>query len=414
MKIAIIGSGIAGNTIGHLLHKEHDISIFESNNRVGGHSHTHRISLEHNQDISVDTGFIVFNKKTYPLFTNLLDELNIDYEDSDMSFSVFSKLSGLEYNGTNLNTLFAQRKNIFSPRFIKMVFEILRFNKDSLKVLNSESEFTLGEYLDQENHSKFFSDHYILPMGAAIWSSDIKTMLNFPAKFFVSFFNNHGMLSVNKRPQWLTITGGSENYVEKLCRPFRNKIQLNSKIKSIDRTKHGVRINHHSSEEFFDYVFFACHSDQALKLLSDASAQEKNVLEALPYVSNDVLLHTDPSFMPKNKLAWAAWNYNIDKKPDDPITLTYNMNILQNLKTKQPILVTLNPNKPIHKEKILKRLNYSHPKFSMQGIEAQKQHNVISGINYTGYAGAYWGNGFHEDGVRSAYNAIKHFKDFIQ
>ena len=414
MKIAIIGSGIAGNTIGHLLHKEHDISIFESNNRVGGHSHTHRISLEHNQDISVDTGFIVFNKKTYPLFTNLLDELNIDYEDSDMSFSVFSKLSGLEYNGTNLNTLFAQRKNIFSPRFIKMVFEILRFNKDSLKVLNSESEFTLGEYLDQENHSKFFSDHYILPMGSAIWSSDIKTMLNFPAKFFVSFFNNHGMLSVNNRPQWLTITGGSENYVEKLCRPFRNKIQLNSKIKSIDRTKYGVRINHHSSEEFFDYVFFACHSDQALKLLSDASAQEKNVLEALPYVSNDVLLHTDASFMPKNKLAWAAWNYNIDKKPDDPITLTYNMNILQNLKTKQPILVTLNPNKPIHKEKILKRLNYSHPKFSMQGIEAQKQHSVISGINYTGYAGAYWGNGFHEDGVRSAYNAIKHFKDFIQ
>ena len=222
MKIAIIGSGIAGNTIGHLLHKEHDISIFESNNRVGGHSHTHRISLEHNQDISVDTGFIVFNKKTYPLFTNLLDELNIDYEDSDMSFSVFSKLSGLEYNGTNLNTLFAQRKNIFSPRFIKMVFEILRFNKDSLKVLNSESEFTLGEYLDQENHSKFFSDHYILPMGSAIWSSDIKTMLNFPAKFFVSFFNNHGMLSVNNRPQWLTITGGSENYVEKLCSPIRN------------------------------------------------------------------------------------------------------------------------------------------------------------------------------------------------
>ena len=210
MKIAIIGSGISGNTIAHLLYKDHDIQVFENDSRIGGHSHTHNISVEENKKITVDTGFIVFNKKTYPLFTSLLDELEIDYEQSNMSFSVFSELSRLEYNGTNLNTLFAQRKNLFKPRFIKMIFEILRFNKQSLSLLNDDSNQTLGDFLKQNNYSKFFSDHYILPMGSAIWSSNIETMLNFPAKFFVTFFHNHGMLSVNNRPQWLTISGGSE------------------------------------------------------------------------------------------------------------------------------------------------------------------------------------------------------------
>ena len=414
MKIAIIGSGISGNTIAHLLYKDHDIQVFENDSRIGGHSHTHNISVEENKEITVDTGFIVFNKKTYPLFTSLLDELEIDYEQSNMSFSVFSELSRLEYNGTNLNTLFAQRKNLFKPRFIKMIFEILRFNKESLSLLNDDSNQTLGEFLKQNNYSKFFSDHYILPMGSAIWSSNIKTMLNFPAKFFVTFFHNHGMLSVNNRPQWLTISGGSKQYVNKLCHPFRGKIQLNSKIKSISRLENKVKISHQNSEEFFDYIFFACHSDQALDLLNDATSNEKNILGALPYVSNDVVLHTDSSFMPKNKLAWAAWNYNIDKNPEDPITLTYNMNILQNIKSKQPILVTLNPNKPIKKDKVFKRLKYSHPKFSRDGIMAQKKHSIISGFKNTSYAGAYWGNGFHEDGVKSAYSAVKHFHTFVK
>ena len=278
MKIAIIGSGISGNTIAHLLYKDHDIQVFENDSRIGGHSHTHNISVEENKKITVDTGFIVFNKKTYPLFTSLLDELEIDYEQSNMSFSVFSELSRLEYNGTNLNTLFAQRKNLFKPRFIKMIFEILRFNKESLSLLNDDSNQTLGEFLKQNNYSKFFSDHYILPMGSAIWSSNIETMLNFPAKFFVTFFHNHGMLSVNNRPQWLTISGGSEQYVNKLCHPFRSKIQLNSKIKSISRLENKVKISHQNSEEFFDYIFFACHSDQALELLNDATSNEKNIL----------------------------------------------------------------------------------------------------------------------------------------
>ena len=410
MKVAIIGSGIAGNTIAHLLHKDHDIKVFENESRVGGHSHTHTIQLTDNEEVSVDTGFIVFNKKTYPLFTALLDELKVEYENSNMSFSVFSSVSGLEYNGTNLNTLFAQRKNIFNPRFIKMIFEILSFNKKCLNLLNNDTDITLGEFLNSQNYSKFFSDHYILPMGSAIWSSDIATMLNFPAKFFVTFLHNHGMLSIDDRPQWLTIKGGSKHYVEKLCQPFRKKIHLNAKIQSIKRLKNKVVIIHRKSEEHFDYVFFACHSDQALQLLSDPSNDEKDILGSLPYVSNKVILHTDSNVMPKNKLAWAAWNYNIDKKPDDPITLTYNMNILQNLMTKESILVTLNPNKSIIEDRIIKQLQYSHPKFSNQGIIAQKKHSLISGINNTGYAGAYWGNGFHEDGVKSAYNAIQHFK----
>lgn len=412
MKIAIIGSGISGNTIAHLLHKDHELTIFEKESRIGGHSHTHSIKLNAKKPIFVDTGFIVFNKKTYPLFTNLLDELKVDYEDTAMSFSVFSQKSNIEYNGTNLNTLFTQRKNIFKPRFIKMILEILRFNKESLELLEDKKNITLGEFLSKKNYSNFFSDHYILPMGSAIWSSDIETMLKFPAKFFVTFFHNHGMLSVNNRPQWLTISGGSKNYVDKLCRPFRDKILLNSKIKSVQRTKNKVKIIHEKID-LFDHVFFACHSNQSLKLLSDATTDEKNILQSLPYVSNDVFLHTDASCMPKNKLAWAAWNYNIDKQPNEPITLTYNMNILQNLRTKEDVLVTLNPNQALAKNKIIKKLNYSHPKFSLEGIAAQKKYNTISGRNNTSFAGAYWGNGFHEDGVKSAYDAVKQFKSSL-
>ena len=410
MKIAIVGSGISGNSLAYTLSKEHDITLFEKNNRLGGHSHTHEI-ISQGKKINVDTGFIVFNKKTYPLFTKLLDELNVQYEKSDMSFSVFSKDKNFEYNGTSINTLFSQRKNIFNYKFIKMIYEIIKFNKVALTLLSAKTEISLETFLRQNNFSDYFCKNYILPMGSAIWSSNINSMLKFPAVFFVKFFNNHGMLNINDRPQWLTVTNGSKEYVEKLTASIKKNIRLNCPVRAVKRNKDSVEITSSDGNEIFDYIFFACHSDEALKLISDPSAQEKEVLSSIPYSKNEVTLHTDESIMPKNKLTWAAWNYNIDSTDDMPIALTYNMNILQNLKTQQTILVTLNDNGNINPEKVLKKINYDHPLFSLRSVEAQKNYGIISGVNRTGYAGAYWGNGFHEDGISSAYNAIKFFKE---
>ncbi len=408
MKIAIIGSGISGNTLAYHLNSNHQITLFESNSRVGGHSHTHEIEIA-NQKLNVDTGFIVFNKKTYPHFLNLLHELKVPYENSAMSFSVKDSQKDFEYNGTNLNALFAQRKNLISPTFYKMIKEILRFNKNSTLLLKDNEEISLGEYLDREAYSDFFKKYYILPMGSAIWSSDVKTMMTFPAKFFVRFFDNHGMLNINDRPQWLTITGGSINYVKKLISPFEKKIKLNSQIKSVDRKNDHVAIQFHDRDEKFDWIFFACHSDEALKLIKSPTQDEKNVLKAIPYTDNEVILHFDERFMPRRKLAWAAWNYHVAEDSSSPVSLTYNMNILQNLKTNVPVLVTLNPQEKIDKHKIIKKLSYAHPQYSLKSIEAQSKHHLISGVNRTSFAGAYWGNGFHEDGVKSAIDAIEQF-----
>jgi predicted NAD/FAD-binding protein len=408
MKIAIIGSGISGNTLAYYLNPHHQIALFESNDRIGGHSHTHHIDV-FNQKVSVDTGFIVFNKKTYPNFLKLLHELKVPYENSAMSFSVKDSQKDFEYNGTNLNALFAQRKNFINPSFYKMIREILRFNKSSIILLSGDEEISLGDYLKREGYSDFFKKYYILPMGSAIWSSNIKTMMQFPAKFFIQFFNNHGMLNINDRPQWLTISGGSINYVDKMIKPFRKKIKLNQNIKYVERKKDHIAIHHKDRVEKFDWVFFACHSDEALKLIKSPSFHEKNILKAIPYTDNEVILHYDDHFMPKRKLAWAAWNYHIDDNANSPASLTYNMNILQNLKTEVPLLVTLNPLQKINKKKIIKTLSYAHPQYSLRSIDAQSKYHLISGVNRTSFAGAYWGNGFHEDGVKSALDAIQQF-----
>jgi predicted NAD/FAD-binding protein len=329
-----------------------------------------------------------------------------------MSFSVFSKENNFEYNGTSLNSLFSQRRNLLSPRFLKMIFEILRFNKESIKL--KSKTILLKQYLKNNNYSAYFCKNYILPMGAAIWSSDIKTILNFPAHFFINFFKNHGMLSVTNRPQWLTIKGGSQEYVKKLTNDFKNKIKLNSTIKNIARYKNYVLIEDNKSKEKFDYVFFACHSDEALEILKKPTDDEVKILKSLPYQKNDIILHTDSSIMPQKKLSWAAWNYNIDSPDDSPITLTYNMNILQNIKTQDALLVTLNPKQVISKDKVIKKLQYTHPKFSKESVSAQLKNKIISGKNRTFYSGAYWGKGFHEDGVKSAYEAVKIFEDIIK
>ncbi|OZA05355.1 MAG: FAD-dependent oxidoreductase [Methylophilaceae bacterium 17-44-8] len=411
MKIAIIGSGIAGNTLAHHLYQQHDITVFEANEHIGGHTHTHDIAL-FGQHYQVDTGFIVFNDRTYPNFIQLLDELKVDWQPSDMSFSVRDEVTGLEYNGTTLNNLFAQRSNLLKPSFYRMIRDILRFNKTAPELLQDGSEITLGDYLAQGNYSPQFVHHYIVPMGSAIWSTDTAQMMQFPARFFVRFFHHHGMLSVNDRPQWRVVKGGSKAYVEKLTEPFKSSIKRNTPIESVRRLKSGVKVKPlNQVEQTFDYVFFACHSDQALAMLGkDATAAEREVLGAIPYQENTIYLHYDRSLLPKRKLAWAAWNYHITDKPSDKVLVTYNMNILQGLQSEQPILVTLNHTDFINPAKVIKRLSYMHPVYTVAGAAAQARHAEISGQYRTGYAGAYWRNGFHEDGVVSALAALSHFE----
>jgi uncharacterized protein len=415
MKIAIIGSGIAGSTLAHHLYKSHDITVFEANSHVGGHTHTHELEL-FGQNYAIDTGFIVFNDRTYPNFIALLNELKVPWQPSNMSFSVRNEATGLEYNGTTINSLFAQRRNFFRPSFYGMIQEILRFNKESLVLLNSETEITLGDYLAKNNYNPMFINNYIVPMGAAIWSTDAAQMMDFPARFLVRFFHHHGFLTVNNRPQWRTIVGGSARYVEALTKPFLHKIKLNSPIVSVKRLKKSVKIKpQFEDEESFDYVFFACHSDQALAMLgADASPVEREILGAIPYQENSIYLHHDGSLMPKRKLAWAAWNYHVTKTPTDKVQVTYNMNILQNLQSPEPILVTLNHTDFINPAKVIKRLKYTHPLYTITGAAAQARHAEISGQNRTGFAGAYWRNGFHEDGVVSALAALQHFEASLQ
>ncbi|MDO9151174.1 MAG: FAD-dependent oxidoreductase [Methylotenera sp.] len=413
MKIAIIGSGIAGNTIAHHLHAKHDITVFEAESHIGGHTHTHQIQHE-GKSVNVDTGFIVFNDRTYPNFINLLNELNVAWQPSSMSFSVRCENTGLEYNGTSLNSLFAQRINLFKPSFHRMIRDILRFNKTSLELLDDGNEIKLGDYLRQGNYSQQFIDQYIVPMGAAIWSTDAKQMLSFPARFFVRFFHHHGMLTVNDRPQWRTISGGSASYVYALTAPFKHKIRLNTPVESVRRLKTSVRVKPiNGEEEKFDFVFFACHSDQALKMLLDKTAEETQILGAIPYQENTIFLHHDTNLMPKRKLAWAAWNYHVTNLASNKVAVTYNMNILQGLQSVEPLLVTLNHTHDIHPDKVIKRLTYMHPVYTLAGAAAQARHDEISGVNRTAYAGAYWRNGFHEDGVVSALEALKHFEQYI-
>ncbi len=413
MKIAIIGSGIAGNVVAHHLHRHHDITVFESAAHIGGHTHTHSIELDGERH-EIDTGFIVFNDWTYPNFIALLNELGVVSQPSAMSFSVRNERSGLEYNGTSLNSLFAQRRNLLRPAFHRMLHDILRFNREAPYLIDSIHEIALGDYLAQGNYSRQFVDDYLIPMGAAIWSTDPARMLAFPARFFVRFFHNHGMLSVDQRPRWRTIRGGSARYVEKLVAPFSKRIRLNTPVESVRRMPDRVMVKARGAEpERYDQVFFACHSDQALRLLTDATLLEREVVGAIPYQENVAVLHTDTSLLPRTRRAWAAWNYHVPdtRQAHQPrATLTYNMNILQSLQSRHTFCVTLNYTANIAPERILKRLTYHHPLYTPEGVAAQQRQHEVNGVNRTYFCGAYWGNGFHEDGVASALNALKHFE----
>lgn len=410
MKIAIVGSGVAGLTAAHHLHPEHEVTVLEAGAHVGGHVHTHDVNLG-GRHYAVDTGFIVFNYRTYPHFSKLLAGLAVVTQPSDMSFSVSCARSGLEYNGTSLNALFAQRQNLVRPRFWGMLRDIARFNEEAPSLLDQDGdEPALGEYLDRGRYGQTFRDYYILPMGAAIWSTDPDRMLDFPARLFVRFFMNHGLLSITDRPVWRVIKGGSRSYVERLVEPFADRIRLNSPVLGVTRTETHVDVHLSDGTEAFDALFLACHSDQALRMLSDPTAAEREVLSAIPYQPNEAVLHTDTRLLPRRRLAWAAWNYLMPGGPGGKVSLTYNMNILQGLNAPQTLCVTLNDAGRIDPATVIARMTYHHPLFTTEGAAAQQRHREINGTGRTYYCGAWWRNGFHEDGVVSALNALDHFQ----
>jgi len=410
MKIAIIGSGISGLTAAYLLNKQHEITLFEKNDYIGGHTHTHDITIGE-QTFSVDSGFIVYNEKTYPNFIKLLDILNVERQKTTMGFSVKSDVKNLEYAGNSLKSVFAQKRNYFRPSFLRMLADIIRFNKKAKTDLSMSPEITLGQYLNKGSFSQSFINHYIIPMGAAIWSTAGELMMDMPALFFIKFFNNHGLLQTKDRSGWWVIKDGSKEYVKKIIESFKKRIRVKSEIKAIKRAAGKVIITHTAKdeEEIFDAVVIGTHSNQALKLLADPSDKERAILGAIPYQTNSALLHTDTSILPKNKLAWASWNYYLDQDKKTPVMLTYNMNILQRLDSDETFCVTLNGSDYIDQNKIIKVLNYEHPLFTHESIKAQSRKNEISGVNNTYYCGAYWRNGFHEDGVISALDVCRNF-----
>jgi predicted NAD/FAD-binding protein len=411
MRIAVIGSGIAGNVAAYHLCREHEVTVFEAGGHAGGHTHTHEVE-QAGRVYAVDTGFIVFNDWTYPNFIRLLDELGVESQPSRMSFSVRNEARGLEYNGTSLNSLFAQRANLLRPTFWRMIRDILRFNREAPELLaRPGDELCLGEYLAAQRYSREFVADYIIPMGAAIWSTDPESMQRFPARYFVRFFHNHGMLSVDDRPQWRVIRGGSARYVEKLTAPFLDRIRLNTPVEWIRRLGGQVLVKARGhAVERYDAAFLACHSDQALSLLADATTQEREVLGAIPYQRNEAVLHTDTRLLPRKRLAWAAWNYHVRPEHQRQAALTYNMNILQSLEAPQPFLVTLNRSDAIDPAHIVKRIEYHHPLYTPRGVAAQARQSEINGALNTYFCGAYWRFGFHEDGVVSALDALEHFK----
>ncbi|MDG2307795.1 MAG: FAD-dependent oxidoreductase [Candidatus Binatia bacterium] len=402
MKIAIIGTGISGLTVARGLAEHHDLHVFEADDRIGGHTHTTQVRTAEGT-LPVDTGFIVFNERTYPNFCKLLDELDVPSRETNMSFSLSCRQSGLEWSGDTINSLFAQRRNLLRPSFLAMLRDVLRFNREGRRFLEDHRDLTLGEYLLSSGYSESFVHQFLLPLGAAIWSTPAEEMKRFPAHSFIRFFENHGFLDLVGRPKWRTIRGGSQEYVRPLTRSFADRIRTRCPVLRVVRLPGHVRLEFDGTPaEIFDEVVFAIHSDQALTLLADPSRSERQILGALPYQRNLAVLHTDERALPRNQRAWASWNYLVPPDRSRPVALTYWMNRLQGLQSNEQICVTLNPTFKIRPERIQREIHYQHPLFTRAGIAAQKQKAEISGVNRTHYCGAYWRHGFHEDGVVSA------------
>jgi predicted NAD/FAD-binding protein len=411
MKVAIVGTGIAGNVAAYKLRRDHDITVYEAASYIGGHTNTIDVDDE-GRMVPVDTGFIVFNDRTYPNFIRLLDEIGQDSRPSVMSFSVSSADGRLEYNGSGLNALFAQRRNILRPRFMRMIRDILRFNRDAIASMRSESgSQKVGEYLLQHGYGDEFMNDYLVPMAAAIWSAEPVAIRDMPIEFLLRFFDNHGLLQLKDRPVWRVIEGGSRAYVDKLVDGHRDRIRLNSPVRAVRRHYSCVEVRtDDQGVEHYDAVVFACHSDQALRILEDPTQAEQEILAAIRYQDNEAVLHTDATVLPRRRRAWAAWNYHVPVDQRRQVAVTYNMNLLQGLDTKKQYCVTLNNDRQIDPASIIRRIQYQHPVYSREAVAAQARQHELN-VDRTFYCGAYWRNGFHEDGVVSALNAVAHFEE---
>lgn len=408
MRVAIIGSGISGISAAEYLSEHCEVTVFEKNDKIGGHADTQAIDIDGLQ-VDVDTGFIVFNPENYPRFTELLTKYDVPYKDSDMSFAVSNRFSGLEYNATSIGKLFCQRKNIFNLKFYRMISDIKRFYKEAKSLLSEpDNDISLGDYLNQNHYSEYFIDEHIVPMASALWSGKAELILKFPARYIVAFMQNHNMMQISNRPIWKTISGGSRVYLEEIEKSSNFKVKLNASIHSVARSDTNVVIKTHDAEdEVFDKVIFACHSDQALKLIETATADEKEILGAIKYQHNDVCLHWDMNLLPRQKKAWASWNVIRSEASKENCTVSYYMNLLQTLDTETPVIVSLNMNDLVDKEKVWKYLEYEHPVYTQQTIEAQKKRHLLQGQLSSYFCGAYWGWGFHEDGARSGLEAAQ-------
>jgi predicted NAD/FAD-binding protein len=405
MRIAVIGSGISGMASAWLLSREHEVTLYEANDYLGGHTHTHDVEIG-GRNYAVDTGFIVFNPPHYPLLSKMFAELGVESQPTTMSFALKNERSGLEYNATDLAGLFCQRRNLVSPRFLRMLRDIVRFYHEAPALLElADAGPTLGDYLAANGYSEAFRDDHLIPMASALWSSASAQILQFPAKYLVQFMANHQMLQTRDRPQWRVVKGGSQSYVRALRRNWKVHERIGCAVTKVTREVPSVRVDSHDASERYDHAVLACHSDQALALLGDASERERDILGAMTFQENDTVLHTDAALLPRRRRAWAAWNALVPKDTSEQCTVSYCMNLLQSLDAAEPIVVTLNRTAQIAPEKILKRVRYQHPVYTQASVVAQTRKAEIQGVNNTWFAGAYWGWGFHEDGMRSAVNA---------
>lgn len=407
MRIAVIGSGIAGMGAAWLLSRQHETVLFEAQDRLGGHTDTHDIELA-GRHYAVDTGFIVFNPDHYPNLVRLFEQLGVQSQPTVMSFAARNEATGLEYNATDLNRLFCQRRNLLRPAFLRMVWDIARFYRQAPHLLQSDDPGpALGEYLDRGRYGKLFRDDHLIPMASALWSSASSRIEDFPARHLVQFMANHHMLSLGKRPSWRVVSGGSSRYIEALQARWKVQVRLRTPVQQVQRHADGVVVQWQGHREHFDQVVFACHSDQALALLADPSPQEAEILGAIQYQPNDTVLHTDESLLPRNRRAWAAWNAHIPRQPGAHCTVSYCMNLLQSIDAPATFIVSLNCTDRIDPARILRRRSYHHPLYTHAMVAAQARRGEISGQRRSWYCGAYWGFGFHEDGLRSGVDVAR-------
>src|SRR5689334_2359235 len=411
MKVAIVGAGVSGLVVAHMLHGHHEVTVFEAGAYAGGHTNTIRVDTPY-ETHHVDTGFIVFNDRNYPAFERLLDRLGVACQPSTMSFSVSDGVGDFEYSGASPNGLFAKRAHLLTPWFHRMVSDLARFNRAARRLLEMGvgQGPSLGEWLERQRFSRPFVERLIVPQVSAVWSADPRQMWSFPARFLAEFFDHHGMLGFRGRPRWRVVRGGSARYVEALCAPFAERIRLRTPVRRVWRDECGVLVWPRGGEaERFDEVVLATHSNQALGMLKDASPLERSVLEAIPYQVNEAVLHTDVRLLPRRRRAWASWNYHWRPEPGPRATVTYHMNRLQSLLAEREFCVTLNRTEAIDPERIIRKITYAHPVFTSAGVEAQRRFEEVSGADRLHFCVAYWGWGFHEDGVRSALRVAERF-----